>query len=136
MSIVLGYADMSCYAYLNDMDKHVDANMLKRKIESEEIIVARENNSIIGWLRFNYFWDNTPFMNMLWLEEAYRSQGIGKALVSFWEDEMKKQNFDLVMTSTLANESPQHFYRKLGYVDSGSLLLEAEPLEVIFVKKL
>lgn len=40
------------------------------------------------------------------------------------------------MTSTLSNENAQHFYRKLLYRDSGSLLLENEPLEIIFTKKL
>jgi len=32
------------------------------------------------------------------------------------------------------NEQAQHFYRKLGYRDAGSLLLDEEPLEIIFVK--
>lgn len=40
------------------------------------------------------------------------------------------------MTSTLSNENAQHFYRKLGYRDSGGLLLPNEPLEIIFVKNL
>jgi ribosomal protein S18 acetylase RimI-like enzyme len=47
---------------------------------------------------------------------------------------MKKKGYEIVMTSTLSNEQAQHFYRKLGYKDSGSLLLENEPLEIIFTK--
>lgn len=49
---------------------------------------------------------------------------------------MKTKGYDLVMTSSLSNETAQHFYRKLNYVDSGALLLPEEPLEIIFVKKL
>lgn len=49
---------------------------------------------------------------------------------------MKKKGFKLVMTSTLANEDAQHFYRKLGYKDSGCLLLEDEPIEILFTKTL
>jgi len=49
---------------------------------------------------------------------------------------MKEEGYDLVMTSTLSNEYAQHFYRKLGYKDSGSLLLENEPLEIIFAKRI
>ena len=82
------------------------------------------------------FWDNIPFMNMLYLNESYRNKGIGKELVRFWETEMKKKGYNLVMTSTLSNEQAQHFYRKLGYKDSGSLLLENEPLEIIFTKRI
>lgn len=40
------------------------------------------------------------------------------------------------MTFTLSNENAQHFYKKLGYIDSGSLLLENEALEIIFTKKI
>lgn len=93
-----------------------------------------ENNKIIGWLRYNYFWDNTPFMNMLYIIDNYRNKGIGKELVLFWENEMKKKGYELLMTSTQSNEGAQHFYRKLGYEDSGSLLLPNEPLEIIFIK--
>jgi ribosomal protein S18 acetylase RimI-like enzyme len=75
-------------------------------------------------------------MNLLYIDEQYRSQGIGKELVRFWEGEMKNRGYKLLMTSTLANEQAQHFYRKLEYKDFGSLLLEGEPLEILFIKTL
>jgi len=40
------------------------------------------------------------------------------------------------MASYLSDETAQHFYRKLGYRDSGSLILENEALEIIFTKKI
>jgi ribosomal protein S18 acetylase RimI-like enzyme len=49
---------------------------------------------------------------------------------------MRQRGFTLVMTSTLSNERAQHFYRRLGYIDAGCLLLENEPLEIIMAKKL
>lgn len=49
---------------------------------------------------------------------------------------MKSKGYELVMTSSLSNEQAQHFYRKLGYKDSGSLLLDDEPLEIIFTKSI
>ena len=41
-----------------------------------------------------------------------------------------------VLTSTLSNERAQHFYRRLGYRDSGALLLPDEALEIILMKDL
>lgn len=73
---------------------------------------------------------------MLYINENYRNKGIGKKLVEFWETEMKSKSYELVMTSTLSNEQAQHFYRKLGYKDAGSLLLDDEPLEIIFTKSI
>jgi ribosomal protein S18 acetylase RimI-like enzyme len=90
----------------------------------------------IGWLRYGFFWDSIPFMNLLHILEGQRSRGIGRQLVKYWENAMRAQGYDSVMTSTLADETAQHFYRKLGYQDSGALLLPAEALEIIFWKML
>ncbi|MBU3811743.1 MAG: GNAT family N-acetyltransferase [Candidatus Niameybacter stercoravium] len=102
----------------------------------ERVLVIEENNHLSGWLRYNLFWDNTPFMNMLYILDDYRGKGYGKALTLFWEEKMKRLGYELVMTSTLSNEGAQHFYRKLGYTDAGSLLLPQEPLEIIFIKSI
>ena len=75
-------------------------------------------------------------MNMLYMLEDYRGKGYGKQLVGFWEKEMLKNGYKMVMTSTLSNEDAQFFYRKNGYVDCGSLLLPKEPLEIIMLKNL
>jgi len=40
------------------------------------------------------------------------------------------------MTSTQSDESGQHFFRKVGYEDVGSLLLPPEPLEIMLMKRL
>lgn len=88
-----------------------------------------------GWLRFNFFWDNIPFMNMLYILEDYRGKGYGSQLVGFWEKEMLKKEYKMVLTSTRSNGRAQFFYRKTGYVDCGSLRLPGEPLEIILLKK-
>lgn len=33
----------------------------------------------------------------------------------YWENEMKQQGYETLMTSTRADEYAQHFYFKLGY---------------------
>lgn len=48
---------------------------------------------------------------------------------------MKPKGYNLVMSSSLANETAQHFYRKLNDVDCGALILPGKSLEIIFVKK-
>ena len=117
-------------------DKHIAENELYSSVSLGRVIIAEYDNKFIGWLRWNLFWDNTPFMNMLYLIDDYRNMGYGKKLVVFWEKLMKENDYKLVMTSTLSNENAQHFYRKLNYIDSGSLLLKGEALEIIFTKEL
>lgn len=125
------------FEYIRDHDPHIEENLILPKIRNGEIYLLRnEKNVNFGWMRYGYFWDNTPFMNMLWIDNPYRGRGFGKEVVLYWEKEMTKRGFKLVMTSTLANEEAQHFYRKLGYRDAGCLLLENEPMEIIMTKGL
>ena len=132
--MTIRYANEDDHNYLAANDHHVQAEVIAKKIKDSEIIVVADDTQQIGWLRYGYFWDNIPFMNMLWIEESYRSKGIGRKLVSFWETEMQKQEHNMVMSSTLSDETAQHFYRKLGYKDCGSLLLPDEALEILFLK--
>lgn len=41
-------------------------------------------------------------------------------LIEEWEKDMKEQGYGMLLTSTQVDETAQHFYRKLGYKDSGS----------------
>ena len=134
--MLIRIAELKDLDLIKQYDKHIAEAALTNALTLGRIIIAEDNNDFIGWLRYNYFWDNTPFMNMLFILEPYRSCGYGKTMTAYWEKQMKMKGYDLVMTSSLSNEAAQHFYRKLNYVDAGALLLPDEPLEIIFVKKL
>lgn len=129
-------AQLKDSAILLKYDEHIREKELCSLIELGRVIIIESESNFIGWLRWNLFWDNTPFMNMLYLLDTYRGKGYGKEIVTHWENLMKESGYALVMTSTLSNEQAQHFYRKLGYIDSGSLLLKNEPLEIIFTKEI
>lgn len=130
------FAEKSDIEILSTYDEHIRITELESAVSLGRVIVAEDKDTLIGWLRWNLFWDNTPFMNMLFIFEQYRGCGYGKTMTDYWEKQMKMKGYDLVMTSTLSNEAAQHFYRKLNYVDSGALLLPEEPLEIIFIKKI
>lgn len=40
---------------------------------------------------------------------------------------MKEQGYQMTLVSTRADESAQHLYRKLGYIDCGGLLFDGTP---------
>ena len=62
----------------------------------------------------------------------------GKKLMDYWENDMKSQGYDMLLTSTQVDEEAQHFYRKLGYKDCGSLIIDIpkheQPMELFLVK--
>lgn len=134
--MIIRFAIEADFNFFVEHDVHVSSDEIMSIIQQKRILLIQEDDAIIGWLRWNLFWDNTPFMNMLVIIEEYRNQGYGKMLVDAWETCMKNSKYQFVMTSTLCNENAQHFYRKLHYIDAGSLLLKDEPLEIIFLKYL
>lgn len=133
---MIRYANENDFELLINYDTHISSTELRNCINTKKILIMFHNNSFIGWLRFNLFWDAIPFINMLYFLENYRKKGYGSQLVNFWEKEMLKNNYKMVLTSTQSNEQAQFFYRKIGYVDCGSLLLPDEPLEIILLKNL
>ena len=132
----VAFAGLDDLDFLAREDHHVTRDVIRDKIARREVMVAHVENRRVGFLRHGYFWDEIPFMNLLWVEEQSRGKGYGTQLVSFWESEMRKLGHDSVMTSSLSSERAQHLYRRLGYVDVGSLLMPDEPLEIVFLKEL
>ena len=130
------YAGPGDIEMVSEYDMHVSREELKNAAAMKRIILLFIDGEYAGWLRFNLFWDNIPFMNLLYIFEEHRGKGYGRELVGFWEHEMAGQGFKFVMTSTQSDEEAQFFYRKLGYTDRGALVLPNEPLEIFFYKKL
>jgi len=134
MDINIRYAENYDYLWLKENDDHISEKILKKKIDNNEIFVIENNGKIIGWLRYNLFWDNIPFMNMIYFLKEYRKTGLGRKLVEFWEKEMENIGYKSVLTSTQSNEDAQHFYRKLGYKEIGGFKYFNDPYEIIFQK--
>lgn len=130
------FANLEDLKVISLYDKHVSKEELENLVNLNRVIIAEENNKFCGWLRYNLFWDNTPFMNMLYVLEDKRGKGYGKQLVDFWENKMRILQYKFVMTSTASEEYSQHFYLKIGYKTVGGFMPEGEPYEIILMKNL
>ena len=121
------------------LDKHLPESEFDEKVRCGQGYVYIEDNKIIGVLRYNLFWDNTPFCTMLFIDDVHRKKGYGKQLMQHWEQNMKSQGYGMLMTSTQVDEDAQHFYRKLGYKDCGGFVIDVpgyeQPMEMIMIKE-
>jgi len=111
------------------LDKHLSEKEFELKIRDKRGYIISDDDKPIGVMRYNLFWDNTPFLTLIYFYEAYRGKGFGKQALLYWENEMREFDYKMVMTSTQVDEQAQHFYRKLGYKDKGCLLLDNTPFE-------
>lgn len=120
------------------LDRHLPEREFENKIRDKQGYILLTDDKAIGLLRYNLFWDNTPFCTMLFVDEKYQGKGCGKRLVEYWETDMKAQWYGMLLTSTQVDENAQHFYRKLGYKDCGGFVIDipqyAQPMEMFMIK--
>ena len=137
---MIRYAEAQDKAEWFALDKHLSENGFYEKVRNRQGYVLLKEGKIVGILRYNLFWDNTPFCNLIFIDATQRAKGNGRQLMEHWEQDMKNRGYGMVMTSTQVDEEAQHFYRKLGYKDSGGFVIDIQgyeqPMELIMTKAL
>ncbi len=118
------------------LDKHIAPAEFDKKVRDKQGYILLSDDKPCAVLRYKLFWDNLPFCTMLYVKEDCRRKGYGKKLMAHWESEMKLSGYNILLVSTQADESAQHFYRALGYKDCGSLILPNENSELFLCKTL
>lgn len=134
------YASEADRDFWLSLDRHLPEGAFERKLASRQAFVLEEAGEGLAILRYSLFWETIPFCDLLYVAEDERLLGRGRALTEYWEREMKRLGFGLVMTSTQSDEEGQHFWRRLGYRDCGSFILPfpgwEQPPELILAKPL
>lgn len=136
------------HATINDIDvikkfdEFIPSKEMKKKLETnpEQYLLLKEDDIVIGVLRYNLFWDYIPYAYYLHVSDSCRGKGYAKEAILFWEEEMREQGWPMLMTSIPTFDPAQHFYRKMGYKDAGCLTLNEGLLkdapELFFTKVL
>ena len=111
------------------IDKQFSVSEFDLKVRDKRGYVISDDEKPIGIMRYNLFLDIIPFLTLIFIGEPHQGQNFGRQAMLFWENEMRELGYKMIMTSTQVDEQAQHFYRKLGYVDRGSLILDNTPFE-------
>lgn len=132
------YVQAEDKAFWYSLDSHLPQSEFVNKVRDKSGYIITADGKPAGLLRYNLFWDNTPFCTMLFVAERYRNRGYGRELMEYWETDMKAQGYGMVLTSTQVDEDAQHFYRKLGYRDCGGFVIDVpgyeQPMELFLIK--
>lgn len=136
--IEIRYVQSGDKEFWYSLDKHFKDSEFEKKVRDRQGYVLLEKGKRIGLLRYNLFWDNTPFCTLLFVDWDYQRKGFGKKLMEYWEKDMKAQGYGMIMTSTQVDEDAQHFYRKIGYKDCGGFVVDIkgyeQPMELLMIK--
>jgi len=80
-------------------------------------------------------------MDLIWLKNEYRGQGIGKQLLAFLEDYLVQEGHSYLISSSEKDEiAPQQWHKSRGFLPCGEITSLNLPMddvpEVFFYKKL
>lgn len=132
------YARSEDIDWLQHHDDLVSLEWINRSVENSEYILAERHNEPLGYLRYSYFWGKIPFMDMIFVLADHRYDGVGSAMLKFWERAMIQKHATVLMTSSELGElEPQAWHRRNGYKECGQLALgryQSSP-EVFFIKE-
>ncbi len=118
-------------------DSHIPSIRLSDCIHNNQVYALQDGGNVIGVLRYSLFWQTIPFLDLLYIDEAYRGKGYGRQMMDHWEAQMADLGHKYVMLSTQADETAKYFYEKLGYRRIGAFLPpEQEADELLYLKEL
>lgn len=113
------------FAVLSDLDfvsrdRFIPQEVVARKIELAEVIVAEKDGQLAGYLRLEYLWSLVPYVALIWVTPERRKQGIGRAMIAFAGEFLRQDGHDALYSSSQANEpAPQAWHRHVGFEECG-----------------
>ena len=125
----LKYMEVNDEAFVMSIDAHVNEEQFANRVLTKSGYVIWDGDEPVGLMHHAILWDNLPFLNLIYIKEEYRGRGYGTAAMRLWEEDMQNRGYKMVLISTQVDEDAQHWYRKLGYVDCGGLLMNGTPFE-------
>lgn len=109
------------------------------KIIGGEVVVLIVNGVLAGQLRWDLLWSQIPYIELIFIEEQYRNQGLSRNLLGFLEGYLKQRGFTALLSSSQVDEAdPQAWHRRMGFVECGMIngLNDGGIGEVFFKKDL
>ena len=105
-----------------------------------EVYVAVKDGKILGYMRFSLYgmFVSFPYLRSIAVKQEYRGQGIGEALLKYYETESIKHKNTVFLLVSDFNPSAKRLYERIGYQQIGLLpdLFQAGVSEYLMMKKL
>jgi ribosomal protein S18 acetylase RimI-like enzyme len=96
-----------------------NAQFVLRKFEPFSIALENEEGEIVGGIKGESFWGRLH-IEMLWINQDYRKQGLGKKLIAMAEIVAKERKCKGIDLDTMTFQAPG-FYEKMGFRQVGEL---------------
>ena len=120
-------------------DRYIPIEIVKRKIEWQEVIVAEQGDQRVGYARIEYLWSLLPYLALIHVQAEHRRQGVGRAILAFIETFLRNKDHRALYSSSQADEpEPQAWHRHMEFEECGFIagINDDNIGEVFFRKRL
>lgn len=137
IDVEIKYATKDDLDVCHVFDKYNTNEVLLEKIQRDMVILAWLDKSCAGYLRWDWFWNRLPYLSLIQVNAQERNKGVGFKLINNWQQTLKEQNFDFILSSSQKNEpSAINWHLRQGFQQIGQLSsLNEDGSEEIFMRK-
>ena len=113
------------------------ADVLRRAITEGKIVLAESaQGGVVGYVRWDYFWDSIPFCLTARVKPQHQRRGVGHRLYERIEDTFRRRGCRFWLSSTEeTNESSRRFHESIGFRPIGKLAELGQDVSEIFYRK-
>ncbi len=99
--------------------QHIPDDVVFEKDTCFAVFARNDNNQVVGGIRAVAFW-NYCIIELLWLADETRGEGVGSKLMAKAEAFAKSKGFEYIRTETISFQA-RPFYEKQGFEVFGEL---------------
>ena len=101
-------------------DGQVSCERVGRMIDDQQVYLAACGAEPAGYARVEYLWSKIPYLGLIWVLDAHRRRGLGRALLAAIERDAASAGHAFIYSSSQADEpQPQAWHRQMGFAECG-----------------
>ncbi len=109
--------------YFKSAEEHLNEALMQGLVKQEIFIAQNEEGQCIGFIWFTLdgaFYD-FPYLHLVAVKKEFRGQGVGRKLLSFYEEKGFEKKSKIFLTVADFNRRAKDLYTSLGYEEIGTL---------------
>ena len=115
---------------------YVSEDLLRRKIEADDFVIAVSESELLGFVQLEYLWSKVPYLALIRVLNGHHRRGVGKALLGFVEERLREKGHTVLYSSSQADEpEPQEWHRHVGFTECGVIKEINDGIDEIFFRK-
>lgn len=121
VDILVRFANSSDLALVSS-DGFLSAEIIARKIERREVLVAESGGCLVAYARFEFLWSRLPYLTLIQVLPGHQRVGVGRSILKYLETYLQAKGYTVLYSSSQADEpGPQAWHRRLGFTECGRI---------------